>query len=76
MSQTRAEWQSERDERNRRTGEWGFDPGMPWHIANWRERAGIVFFLRLHVVRCRSWDFHWRDARPWSSSGWHHAPQH
>ena len=44
MTQTRAEWQAEQDERNRRTGSWGFDPGMPWHVANWLERLGIVFF--------------------------------
>lgn len=44
MSITRAEWMAERDERNRRTGAWGFDPGMPWRIANWKERAGIVCF--------------------------------
>ena len=44
MRRTRAEWQAEQDARRARTGEWGFDPGMPWHIANWRERVGIVFF--------------------------------
>ena len=42
--QTRAEWEAERDAENLRMGTWGFDPGMPWHVANWRERTGIVLF--------------------------------
>jgi len=42
--QTRAQWEAERDARRRYTGEWGFDPGMPWRIATWGERAGIVLF--------------------------------
>jgi hypothetical protein len=41
---TREEWQSEKDTEQLRTGAWGFDPGMPWDIANWRERIGIVLF--------------------------------
>lgn len=41
---TRAEWQAEKDAEHLRTGAWGFDPGMPWHVANWRERIGIVLF--------------------------------
>lgn len=45
--QTRAEWQAEKAAEQLRTGGWGFDPGMPWHVANWRERAGILFFYGL-----------------------------
>ncbi len=44
MKQTRAEWQAEKDAEQLRNGSWGFDPGMPWHVANWRERVGIVLF--------------------------------
>jgi hypothetical protein len=44
MRQTRAEWQAQQDERQRRLGTWGFDPEMPWRVANWKERLGIVFF--------------------------------
>ncbi len=45
--QTRTEWHVEKDAEHLRNGAWGFDPGMPWHVANWRERAGIVLF---HVI--------------------------
>jgi hypothetical protein len=47
MMITRAEWEADREERNRRTGEWGFGPGMPWHVAKWRERSGIVLFYAI-----------------------------
>ena len=44
MTQTRAEWQAEKNDEQLRTGAWGFDPAMPWRIANWRERLGIMLF--------------------------------
>lgn len=43
----RAEWEAEKDTERLRTGAWGFDPGMPWHVANWRERIGIMFFYAI-----------------------------
>lgn len=44
MTITRTEWQAEKDAQRLRDGSWGFDPLMPWHVANWRERVGIVIF--------------------------------
>lgn len=41
---TRAEWEVQQAEEQRRTGLHGFDPGMPWGVAYWHERLGIVFF--------------------------------
>ena len=41
---TRAEWQAEKAARDLEMGTWGFDPLMPWHVANWHERLGIMFF--------------------------------
>lgn len=44
MKQTRAQWQVEQDDRSLRTGTWGFDPEMPWSVAYWYERIGIIAF--------------------------------
>lgn len=44
---TRAEWGAYVADRQERTGTHGFDPGMPWHVANWRERLGIAVFYSL-----------------------------
>jgi hypothetical protein len=41
---TRAEWDANQAERRKWSHEHGFDPGMPWHVANWRERMGIALF--------------------------------
>jgi hypothetical protein len=41
---TRQDWEAYNAEQQRETGAHGFDPGMPWHIATWGERALIVFF--------------------------------
>ena len=41
---TRAEWDAAKVEENKRTGGHGFDPLMPWHVADWQERMGIALF--------------------------------
>lgn len=41
---TRAEWEKEHAERQQRLGLHGFNPGMPWSVAYWHERIGIVLF--------------------------------
>ena len=43
----RAEWEAEKAAEHLRMGTWGFDPGMPWHIAKWHERLGIVLFYAI-----------------------------
>lgn len=44
MTPERAEWEKQQAEETARTGAHGFDPGMPWRIAYWYERLGILFF--------------------------------
>src|ERR1700676_1325552 len=41
---TRAEWNAYEADRKARVGTHGFDPDMPWHVARWRERVGIILF--------------------------------
>ena len=41
---TRNEWEVYQADHQERTHTHGFDPGMPWHVATWRERFGILSF--------------------------------